>query len=59
MALMWGHVVVRKRLARWEVPAFFAKLGPCRIGTKACGTAHYWGCVLTALGHEVRLMPGG
>jgi transposase len=52
-----GQVVLRRRLARAEVVPFFATLAPCRIGVEACGTAHYWARQLTALGHEVRLMP--
>ena len=36
---------------------FFAKLAPVRVGIEACGTAHYWGRTLRALGHEVRLIP--
>ena len=52
-----GEVVVRKRLRRSELPAFFAKLSPCLIGIEACATAHYWARELTALGHQVRLVP--
>ncbi|KAH2843858.1 hypothetical protein KXW36_009819, partial [Aspergillus fumigatus] len=29
------------------------------VGIEACGTAHHWGRELTALGHDVRLMPAG
>src|SRR4030081_2731637 len=50
-------VVVRKRLRRSQVLAFFAGLPPCLVGMEACATAHYWARELTALGHEVRLMP--
>jgi Transposase len=32
-----GRVVLRKRLARAKVLAFFANLPPCRIGLEACG----------------------
>jgi transposase len=52
-----GAVVVRKRLRRSQVIAFFAGLPPCLVGMEACATAHYWARELTALGHEVRLMP--
>ena len=34
-----------------------AKLPPCLVGMEACGTSHYWARELTALGHQVRLMP--
>jgi len=27
------------------------------VGMEACATAHYWARELSALGHEVRLMP--
>jgi transposase len=52
-----GRVVLRKRLARGRVLAFFANLPRCRIGLEACGGAHYWARELSRLGHEVRLMP--
>jgi transposase len=52
-----GAVVVRKRLRRSELPAFFAKLPPCLIGIEACATAHHWARELMALGHQVRLVP--
>src|SRR5260221_13385478 len=42
-------VVVRKRLRRSEVLAFFTALPPCLIGTQACATAHYWARELTKL----------
>ena len=54
-----GTVVVRKKLRRSDVIAFFNKLEPCLIGMEAWGTAHCWGRELAALGHEVRLMPAG
>jgi transposase len=50
-------VVVRRKLRRKDVIAFFANLPPCLIGMEACGSAHYWARQLKALGHEVRLMP--
>src|SRR2546430_10139636 len=37
------QAVLRKRLRRKEVLAFFAKLPPTVIGMEACGAAHYWG----------------
>src|SRR3982074_574401 len=50
-------VVVRKRLRRSQVLAFFKALPPCLVGMEACATAHYWARELTKLGHSVRLMP--
>ena len=52
-----GKAVLRKKLRRSELIAFFAKLPPCVVGMEACGKAHYWGRELTALGHQVKLMP--
>jgi len=52
-----GQVVVRRQLRRSEMLKFFRKLAPCRVGMEACGTAHYWGRELAALGHDVRLLP--
>jgi transposase len=51
------HPVLKKRLGRCSVEAFFAKLPRAVIGIEACGGAHYWARVLRALGHEVRLLP--
>src|SRR5438045_7564264 len=52
----YGKVVVRRRLRRNEVAAFFARVEPCLIGLEASGGAHYWFRVLRRLGHTVRLI---
>jgi transposase len=52
-----GKIVLQKRLPRGRVEAFFAKLPPAVVGIEACGSAHYWGRTLRALGHDVRLIP--
>src|SRR2546426_7615418 len=52
-----GATVLRKRLRRGQVLAFFSRLPRCVVGLEACATAHYWARELGALGHEVRLMP--
>jgi transposase len=49
--------VLRKKLRRNQVLAFFAELSALRIGMEACGAAHYWARELRALGHEVVLLP--
>jgi len=49
--------VLRKKLRRRQVLAFFAKSEPTEIGMEACGGAHYWARELRALGHEVFLLP--
>jgi len=50
--------VLRKRLRRKEVVAFFAKLPPTAIGIEACGALHYWARELGQFGHEVKLQLG-
>lgn len=53
-----GKVVVRRQLRRQQMLKFFEQLPPCLIvGMEACGTAHHWARELSALGHDVRLMP--
>src|SRR5919107_961439 len=52
-----GEVVLKRRLRRGQMIAFFAGLKPCLIGMEACATAHFWARELKALGHAVRLMP--
>jgi transposase len=52
-----GQVVVRRRLWRSGVIAYFRSLEPCLVGMEACATAHHWARELTALGHRVKLMP--
>ena len=52
-----GVVVLRQRLTRSRLLNFFAKRAPCLIGLEACGSAHHWARELSALGHEVRLIP--
>ena len=51
------EVVLRRRVMRARLLAFFAKLAPCLIGIEECATSHYWARELRKLGHDVRLMP--
>jgi len=50
------RVVLRKRLGRQAMLAFFANLSPTVVGIEACGASHYWARELGKLGHEVRLI---
>ncbi len=52
-----GQTVIRRQLRRSQVVAFFKKQPPCLVGMEACATSHHWARAITALGHEVRLMP--
>jgi transposase len=49
--------VLRINLRRRQLLAFFKKLPPTEVAMEACGSAHHWARELTALGHEVRLVP--
>ncbi len=51
------EVVFNKPLRRAQFLPFFAKLDPCLIGMESCSSAHHWARELTALGHEVPLIP--
>jgi transposase len=52
-----GQVVLRRKLRRSDVEAFFRQLPLVTIGMEACGGAYHWARVLEGLGHRVRLMP--
>lgn len=49
-------VVLRKKLRRKEMIAFFQKVAPTVIAIEACGGSHHWARLLTSLGHELRLI---
>ena len=51
------EVAFNRPLRRAQLLPFFSKLEPCLIGMEACSSAHHWGRELTALGHDVRLIP--
>jgi transposase len=48
--------VLRRKLRRYEVLAFFAKQPPTIVGMEACGAGHYWAREMRKLGHEVKLI---
>ena len=49
--------VLRRQLSRGQVEKFFAGLPPTLVGLEACGASHHWARILSALGHQVRLVP--
>lgn len=51
-----GKVVLKKKLTRGEVLAFFANLPGTAVGIEACAGAHYWARELTKLGHDTKLI---
>ena len=48
--------VLRRKLRRNDLLAFFAKQPSTLIGMEACGAAHYWARELGELGHKVMLI---
>ena len=52
-----GSVAYRRKLSRGKLLSFLASQPPCTVAMEACGSAHYWGREIVALGHEVRLVP--
>lgn len=51
-----GKAILRRRLRREQMLAFFDKLPACLIGMEACGSSHYWARELCKRGHEVKLI---
>lgn len=51
------EVVFNKPLRRAQFLSFFVKQEPCLIGMESCSSAYHWARELTALGHDVRLIP--
>ena len=49
--------MLRINLRRAQLIPFFKKLPPTEIAMEACGSSHHWARKLTALGHDVRLIP--
>jgi hypothetical protein len=43
-----GKLLIRRKLKRRYVIAFFEKLPPCLVGIKASATSHHWSRELTA-----------
>src|SRR5512146_419240 len=43
-----GQMVIRRKLKRRYVLAFFEKLSPCLVGIEACATSHHWSRELKA-----------
>ena len=48
--------VLRKKLRRKDMVAFFAKLPPTVIAIEACGASHHCARLLQAFGHSVKLI---
>jgi transposase len=52
-----GKLLYNRKLSPANFALAMQQLQPTTIAFEACAAAHYWGRRLTALGHEVRLVP--
>lgn len=52
-----GRILLRRKVARGQLPSCLANLPVCLIGMEACAGAHHVGRQLAALGHDVHLFP--
>ncbi len=48
--------ILRKKLRRSDMIAFFKRLSPTVIAIEACGASHHWARLLGSFGHEVKLI---
>jgi transposase len=46
-----GEAALSRKLTPTKFREFFRPVAPCRVGMEACGSAHYWGRELKAMGH--------
>ena len=51
-----GNAAMRRKVQRDELIPFFEKQETCTVVMEACGAAHHWARMLTALGHDVKLI---
>jgi transposase len=52
-----GQPVLRLNLRRTQMISFFKERPPTEIAMEACAGSHHWARKLSALGHDVRLLP--
>ena len=50
------QLVLRKKLRRRDMVAFFERLAPTVIAIEACGASHHWARLLQSFGHEVKMI---
>ena len=46
-----------KKLSREKFLVFLSEAPPCLVMMEACGSAHYWGRQIVALGHTCKPIP--
>ena len=48
--------ILRRKLRRKDMIAFFERLTPTRVAIEACGASHHWARLLRSFGHDVQLI---
>ena len=48
--------VLRRKLRRKDMVAFFERLAPAVVAIEPCGASHHWARLLRSFGHEVKLI---
>ena len=52
-----GAIVLRQKVTRHQLGRRFSNISRCLIGMEACSGTHFIARQITALGHDVRLIP--
>ena len=52
-----GAIVLRQKVTRHQLGRRFSNIPRCLIGMEACSGTHFIARQITALGHDVRLIP--
>jgi transposase len=52
-----GVAVFNRSVSRTQLIQLLSDQKPCIVAMEACATAHFWARAISALGHEVRLVP--
>ena len=51
-----GEVLFNRKFSRPKLERFLGEHSPSLVAMEACPTAHHWGRVALAAGHDVRLI---
>ncbi|WP_053765506.1 IS110 family transposase [Leptospirillum ferriphilum] len=52
-----GNEILKKKLSRTQLKQTLMNLPPCKVAMESCGSSHYWGRQIEAMGHTVVLIP--
>ena len=52
-----GKILVKKKFTVNKFKEFITNHAPAKVAMESCSTSHYWGKLIEAAGHEVKLLP--